>query len=116
MSIRPERKKKIKSSAKKSDSFAWNEAIQKLQSLESHRKEQEGGPKVLLVGDGGSSELLKKINKDTRLHELCKCLTKTPEWKYHEEYCPVWKNGRIGEIESMVKDLIAENFKLMNNS
>ena len=34
--------------------------------------------------------------------ELCKCLTKTPEWKHHKQYCPVWKNGRIAELEAVL--------------
>jgi len=54
-----------------------------------------------------SADLMNKLaGKNSRLHELCKCLTKTPERKYHEEYCPVWKNGRIAELEKGLEQAI----------
>lgn len=76
MSIRPEREKKIKNS---SDLNRNNDWLQRQ---------------------------IKNMKADTRLHELCKCLTKTPEPKYHKKHCPVWKNGRIAELETALEQII----------
>ena len=46
-----------------------------------------------------------EIYQDPEYRELCKCLTKTPEWEYHRTYCPVWKNGRIAKLEELLERL-----------
>lgn len=40
--------------------------------------------------------------------EFCNCQAgnDNSEWKYHAEYCPVWKNGRIGELESVATEFV----------
>lgn len=52
----------------------------------------------------------RKIIKD---HESCKCnfaaldwQKETSEWDHHKQYCPVWKNGRIAELEDFLKHVV----------
>lgn len=52
---------------------------------------------------------IENMKSDTRVHELCKCLTKTPDFKYHKPYCPVWKNGRIKELTETLESLKADS-------
>ena len=42
---------------------------------------------------------------EEKRHELCKCLTKTPDYQHHKQYCPVWKNGRIADLELKYRNL-----------
>jgi hypothetical protein len=51
-------------------------------------------PKVIVIGHPKAPSI------DSMTAELCKCQTKTPDWKHHQKYCPVWKNGRIDELEN----------------
>lgn len=45
----------------------------------------------------------RRAMNNERLHELCKCLPKSPDWQHHKQYCPIWKNGRIEELELWLK-------------
>ena len=56
-----------------------------------------------------------EVQNDTKLQELCKCLTKTPEWKYHKQYCPVWKNGRIAELEKKSHRIVNESIEAIHD-
>ena len=93
MSIRPKRNPRIKNSQK--DSFAWNKAIQGM---------QETKPDVMVVDD--EEEL--KVAYDKHNIGTCSCDTKTPDWKHHKQYCPIWKNGMLCEFESIARGFVFE--------
>ena len=80
---------------KKDKSFAWNETIQQMQA------EKEADEYL------DSIEFAKK--KIIQDHESCKCGIVSGEfelkkhmWQHHKQYCPVWKNGRIAELEGEI--------------
>ena len=41
---------------------------------------------------------------DTNNKESCRCVVLKPDWKHHQTYCPIWKNGKIAELESFIRD------------
>lgn len=40
----------------------------------------------------------------TAKYKDCSCREDLADWKYHEETCHIWKNGRIAELEEAAKD------------
>lgn len=56
--------------------------------------------------NGWLKKQIKNMESDDRLHEFCKCLTKTPKPKYHKKHCPVWKNSRIAELEKAMQEFV----------
>lgn len=70
---------------------------------------QDNKPNVLVVGDGVDKNLS---------HELCKCSdgkTASADWKHHQQYCPIWKNGRIEELEKEQKRVVNEAIEVTHD-
>lgn len=38
--------------------------------------------------------------------QLCNCLTKTPDWRHHEEDCPVYLEGRVNYLETLMDEQV----------
>lgn len=51
----------------------------------------------------------KKISQH---HESCKCVVASDNWEKHEQHCPVWKNGRIAELEELLDKYIKRVSKM----
>lgn len=87
---------------KKDNSFAWNKTIQAMQVAEKTERSWDDDPNP--IQDLKDAELYDLLPDS----EKCNCNHNAEHWKYHKQYCPIWKNGRIKELEN---DSII-NFKL----
>ena len=38
----------------------------------------------------------------------CLCFSEDPDFKKHEDYCPIWKNGRIAELEGKYNVIVEQ--------
>lgn len=79
------------------DSFEWNRVIQELTA------DADGEDDIELIKKRAGE--LQEMANDPKMHELCKCQAGEGKWKHHQTYCPIWKNGRIAELENAVKEV-----------
>ena len=90
-------------------------------------KERPRPPAGEIVREGTRPKKGRFLISSADFYELCKCQAEAMDWENHQQYCPIWKNGRIAELEEAMvlnikfydthKDDLHENdMKIIRNS
>lgn len=78
-------------------------------------KERPRPPAGEIVREGTRPKKGSFLISSADFYELCKCQAEAMDWEHHKQYCPIWKNGRIKDLELKVSQYDYDNDQRLQN-